>query len=152
MAQVRIKPLVINIKKMFLLLTVEKTISKKTGIGNFKRFVNCCRTNCYFLTRCPKTLISTAATWLSHSIIPDATSFSNYSTFYTIMSHHFCPCRRLWSRHHVGFDRCDQMARLFFIIWPFATIKICPMAYKICQSRFRILVHSKSPLKIFLWT
>ena len=31
--------------------------------------------------------------------------------------------------------QCDQMARLFLNIGPFTSTKICPMVYKICQSR-----------------
>ena len=30
--------------------------------------------------------------------------------------------------------QCDQMARLFFNFWPFTSMKICPMAFKKCQS------------------
>ena len=30
--------------------------------------------------------------------------------------------------------QCDQMVRLFFNIWPFATMKICPLMSQICQS------------------
>ena len=37
------------------------------------------------------------------------------------------------------FNQCDKMAWLFFIFWPFKTMIICPIACKICQSRFRIL-------------
>ena len=34
-----------------------------------------------------------------------------------------------------GVEQCDQTAKLFSNIWPFTSTKICPMAYKICQSR-----------------
>ena len=40
-------------------------------------------------------------------------------------------------------DQCDQMARFFFSIWPFSSTKICPRAYKIYQSRSKILPNSK---------
>ena len=40
-------------------------------------------------------------------------------------------------------DQCDQIARLFFNIWPFTSIKICPKGFKICQSRFKILPNSE---------
>ena len=39
--------------------------------------------------------------------------------------------------------QCDQIARLFFNIWPFTSMKIWPKVYKICQSRFNILPNSK---------
>ena len=34
--------------------------------------------------------------------------------------------------------QCDQMARLFFNIWPFTSMKIFPMAYKIFQTQASI--------------
>ena len=34
-----------------------------------------------------------------------------------------------------GVEQCDQTAKLFSNILPFTSTKICPMAYKICQSR-----------------
>ena len=36
-----------------------------------------------------------------------------------------------------------QIAGLFFNIWPFTALIICPKVYKICQSRFKILPNSK---------
>ena len=33
--------------------------------------------------------------------------------------------------HH---NQCDQMAKLFFNIWSFATIKMCQITYKVCQT------------------
>ena len=32
-------------------------------------------------------------------------------------------------------NQCDQMARFWFNIWPFATPNICPKPFKICQSK-----------------
>ena len=32
-------------------------------------------------------------------------------------------------------EQCDQMARLLFNVWPFTSMKTCPMACKFCQSR-----------------
>ena len=32
-----------------------------------------------------------------------------------------------------SWKQCDKMARLVFKIWPFTTMKICPMAYQIYQ-------------------
>ena len=34
-------------------------------------------------------------------------------------------------------SQCDQMDRLFFNIWTFTSMKTCPIAFKICQSRFQ---------------
>ena len=39
--------------------------------------------------------------------------------------------------------QCDQMAILFFNIWPFRTMKNCPEVENICQSRFTILPNTK---------
>ena len=38
--------------------------------------------------------------------------------------------------------QCDQMARLFFNIWPFTLMQTCPMAYKICQSGSKMFLNS----------
>ena len=35
----------------------------------------------------------------------------------------------------IEWGQCDQMAFTVFIICPFTTMKNCPIAYKICQSR-----------------
>ena len=32
-------------------------------------------------------------------------------------------------------EQCDQIARLLFNVWPFTSMKTCPMACKFCQSR-----------------
>ena len=32
----------------------------------------------------------------------------------------------------------DLVASLFFNIWPFAAMRICPIASKLCQSKLRI--------------
>ena len=39
--------------------------------------------------------------------------------------------------------QCDQMARSYFNIWLFTSIKIYQIAFKICQSRFKILPKTK---------
>ena len=39
--------------------------------------------------------------------------------------------------------QCDQIARLFFNIWPFTSRKICQKVYKICQSSFKFLPNRK---------
>ena len=39
--------------------------------------------------------------------------------------------------------QCDQMAWLFFNIWPVTSMKISPMAYKFCPSRSKIFTNSK---------
>ena len=39
--------------------------------------------------------------------------------------------------------QCDQMAILFFNIWPFTSMKISTMAYKIGKSRSKILPNSR---------
>ena len=59
-------------------------------------------------------------------------------------------CTYLPKQNHFVFpisaqDQCDQMARLFFNIWPFTWTEICPMGYKICQSSSKILPNSKYP-------
>ena len=43
--------------------------------------------------------------------------------------------------------QCDQMARLFFNIWPFTLMQTCPMAYKICQSGSKMFLNSTLTLK-----
>ena len=40
-------------------------------------------------------------------------------------------------------EQCDQMVRFFYKIWPFLTKKICPVAYKICQRRLKIVPNTK---------
>ena len=40
-------------------------------------------------------------------------------------------------------NQCDQMVRLFFNIWPFATMKISPIRSQFCQSRHSILPNKK---------
>ena len=42
-----------------------------------------------------------------------------------------------WSNRALGVQ-CDQMAKLFFNIWQFTTLKNCPIAFNICQSWFII--------------
>ena len=39
----------------------------------------------------------------------------------------------------VTLKQCDQILRLFFNLWAFTSMKICPKVPKICQSRFKIL-------------
>ena len=39
--------------------------------------------------------------------------------------------------------QCDQMVKLFFKSWPFATMKISPIMSQICQSRLSILPNKK---------
>ena len=39
-------------------------------------------------------------------------------------------------------DQCDQMARLLFIISPFSTLRICPIAFKIHQSKLKTLANT----------
>ena len=43
--------------------------------------------------------------------------------------------------------QCDRMAKLFLNIWPFTTLKICPKAWQICQSAFKLLPNLKINLK-----
>ena len=43
----------------------------------------------------------------------------------------------------LGRVQCDQIAILFFDIWPFGAMKICPKIKNICQSRFVILPNTK---------
>ena len=44
--------------------------------------------------------------------------------------------------HHL-IIQCDQIGRLFLNIWPFTLIKICQIAYKICQSGFKSMPNSQ---------
>ena len=44
-------------------------------------------------------------------------------------------------------DECDQMAGLFFNIWPSAT-KICPMASKVCQKSSKFYLKLNGPFKM----
>ena len=46
-----------------------------------------------------------------------------------------------------GGKQCDQMVRLFFNIWPFATMKISPIMSQICQSKLSILPNKKVTFK-----
>ena len=41
----------------------------------------------------------------------------------------------------------DQMVKLFFKIWPFATMKISPKMSQICQSRLSILPNKEKTVK-----
>ena len=40
-------------------------------------------------------------------------------------------------------EQCDQMASLFYNVWPFTSMKNCPMAYKICQRQSKYFPNSK---------
>ena len=46
-----------------------------------------------------------------------------------------------------GGKQCDQMVRLFFNIWPFATMKISPIMSQICQSKLSILPNKEWAVK-----
>ena len=46
-----------------------------------------------------------------------------------------------------GSKHCDQMAILIFDICPFTTIKICPIACKMCQSKLKSLTSTNKTLK-----
>ena len=46
-------------------------------------------------------------------------------------------------------EQCDQMSSLFFNIWPITSMKICPMAYKICQSRLKNMQYTQKTFEIF---
>ena len=48
----------------------------------------------------------------------------------------------------IWYKQCDQMEILFSNILPFAAVKICQMASKICQSMFNILPNTKWILKL----
>ena len=43
--------------------------------------------------------------------------------------------------------QCDQMVRLFFNIWPLATMKMCQILFQICQSRPIILQNMKKTVE-----
>ena len=43
--------------------------------------------------------------------------------------------------------QCNQIVRLFFNIWPFATMKTSPIMSQICQSRLSILPNRKWTVK-----
>lgn len=43
--------------------------------------------------------------------------------------------------------QCDQMAKTFFNIWPFVTIKMCPIAFAVCQNRLKISRIPNNPSK-----
>ena len=42
---------------------------------------------------------------------------------------------------------CDQMAKLFFNVWPYTTMKISPKVFKICQRRFKFCQILNAPPK-----
>ena len=44
-----------------------------------------------------------------------------------------------------AFEQCDQMARLFFNIWPFSTMKFSPVVYYFGQSRIKDISTAKRP-------
>ena len=49
-------------------------------------------------------------------------------------------------------EQCDQMSSLFFNIWPITSMKICPMAYKICQSRLKSMQYTQKTFEILpIW-
>ena len=43
-------------------------------------------------------------------------------------------------------NNCDQLIRLFFNIWLFTTMKICPIAQQICQIKLKIFPNTKRTL------
>ena len=49
---------------------------------------------------------------------------------------HFRPRAAIFILYHV---HCDQIARLFSDTWPFISMEICLMAYKICPRRPKML-------------
>ena len=51
------------------------------------------------------------------------------------------------TRRRCRVSKCDQMVRLFFNIWPFATMKISPIMSQICQSQLSILPNNKWTVK-----
>ena len=46
-------------------------------------------------------------------------------------------------------NKCDQMVRLFFIICPYATMKISQIMSQICQSRFQHFAKLETNSQIF---
>ena len=50
-------------------------------------------------------------------------------------------------QRQASYKQRDQMARLYFNIWPFISTKICPMTHKISQRRSKILPNDKLTLK-----
>ena len=54
------------------------------------------------------------------------------------------PHNQLTTLHYLLIQqKCDQVAKLFFKFWLYTTMIICPEAYKICLSRFRISLNAK---------
>ena len=49
----------------------------------------------------------------------------------------------MWRTHH---RQCDQMAGLFCNILTFSTITVCPIAFKIGQSKLKSLANAKRTL------
>ena len=49
--------------------------------------------------------------------------------------------------HELGQNQCDQMVRLFFNMWPFATLKIIPMMAQIFLRRLVIFPNQKLTVK-----
>ena len=44
--------------------------------------------------------------------------------------------------------QCDQMARLYFNLWPITTVKLFPNAYKNLQKHVKVGAYTKQGLKI----
>ena len=90
--------------------------------------------------RARKVRTITVASWLNrhrlerknkwHCILP-AQPVASITTTYLITSEIF--------QLPMVFMQCDQMVRLFFHIWPFASMKISPVTSQIYQSRLSIL-------------
>ena len=75
---------------------------------------------------------------LSRILVPTMTT-----VFFSLQSVCYTHCFEKLQAH----NQCDRMARLFFNVWPFTSLKICPMQYKICQRRSKIFPNSKQTLK-----
>ena len=43
----------------------------------------------------------------------------------------------------LGYGQCDQMVKLLCNVWSFAAIKMYPIAYEVCQNRFKLSQNTK---------
>ena len=79
-----------------------------------------------------------------HMVIQGSTKLKEGWSFWgnCLLSHSWQGSQYQRNRQSV-LIQCDQRARLFSNIWPFTSMKTCPLAYKICQSRSKIFPNRK---------
>ena len=79
-----------------------------------------------------------AVSWITISLCLIRTSGSYLPTYLPTFA-----VRDVDLHLHFNEDQCGQMVRLFFNIWPLATMKMRPIMSQICQSKHSILRNKK---------